>query len=123
MNIKEVGNAVVDAIKPLAKSTRRTGADADLGGFGALFDLKVAQSNVIVQRGHKQPLLLIDDLASELDDQSKRQIFNFLAQLQSQVFITAIEPDQILPHLTNKAALFHVEHGQIKRTDNDGRRT
>ncbi len=88
-----------------------------------LFALKVAQSNVIAQRGHKQPLLLIDDLASELDDQSKRQIFKFLAQLQSQVFITAIEPDQILPHLTQDAALFHVEHGQIKRTDNDGRRT
>jgi len=88
-----------------------------------LFALKVAQSNVIAQRGHKQPLLLIDDLASELDDQSKRQIFNFLAQLQSQVFITAIEPDQILPHLTQNAAVFHVEHGQIKRTDDDGRRT
>jgi DNA replication and repair protein RecF len=88
-----------------------------------LFALKVAQSNVIAQRGHKQPLLLIDDLASELDDQSKRQIFSFLDQLQSQVFITAIEPDQILPHLTQDAALFHVEHGQIKRTDDDGRRT
>ncbi len=88
-----------------------------------LFALKVAQSNVIAQRGHKQPLLLIDDLASELDDQSKRQIFKFLAQLQSQVFITAIEPSQILPHLKEDAALFHVEHGQIKRTDDDGRRT
>ncbi len=88
-----------------------------------LFALKVAQSNVIAKRGHKQPLLLIDDLASELDDQSKRQIFNFLAQLQSQVFITAIEPDQILPQLNQPAAMFHVEHGQIKRTDKDGRRT
>ncbi len=88
-----------------------------------LFALKVAQSNVICQRGHKQPLLLIDDLASELDDQSKRQIFSFLAQLQSQVFITAIEPDQIVPHLQWPVAMFHVEQGQIKRTDNDGRRT
>src|SRR3990172_1538496 len=38
----DAGNALVDAIKPLAKSTRRPGADADLGGFGALFDLKRA---------------------------------------------------------------------------------
>jgi len=36
----DAGNALVDAIKPLAKATRRLGADADLGGFGALFDLK-----------------------------------------------------------------------------------
>ena len=38
----DAGNALVEAIKPLAKSTRRPGADADLGGFGALFDLKAA---------------------------------------------------------------------------------
>ncbi len=38
----DAGNALVDAIKPLAKSTLRLGADADLGGFGGLFDLKRA---------------------------------------------------------------------------------
>ena len=46
----DAGNALVAAIKPLAKSTRRTGADADLGGFGALFDLKRA--------GFKDPILV-----------------------------------------------------------------
>src|SRR5271168_2836290 len=38
----DAGEALVDAIKPLAASTRRSGADATLGGFGALFDLKAA---------------------------------------------------------------------------------
>ena len=38
----DAGNQLVEAIKPLAKATRRSGADADLGGFGALFDLKGA---------------------------------------------------------------------------------
>jgi phosphoribosylformylglycinamidine cyclo-ligase len=38
----DAGNALVDAIKPLAKATRRPGADGSLGGFGALFDLKAA---------------------------------------------------------------------------------
>jgi phosphoribosylformylglycinamidine cyclo-ligase len=38
----DAGNALVDAIKPLARSTRRPGADGSLGGFGALFDLKAA---------------------------------------------------------------------------------
>jgi phosphoribosylformylglycinamidine cyclo-ligase len=46
----DAGNALVQAIKPLAKSTRRAGADADLGGFGALFDLKAA--------GFKDPILV-----------------------------------------------------------------
>ncbi|PPC79637.1 MAG: phosphoribosylformylglycinamidine cyclo-ligase, partial [Hyphomicrobium sp.] len=36
------GNDLVKAIKPLAKSTSRRGADVDLGGFGGLFDLKRA---------------------------------------------------------------------------------
>ncbi len=44
------GNALVKAIGPLAKSTRRPGADADLGGFGGFFDLKAA--------GYTDPLLV-----------------------------------------------------------------
>ncbi|WP_375426814.1 phosphoribosylformylglycinamidine cyclo-ligase [uncultured Sphingomonas sp.] len=36
------GNALVRAIGPLARATRRPGAEAELGGFGGLFDLKAA---------------------------------------------------------------------------------
>ncbi|MFO0436912.1 MAG: phosphoribosylformylglycinamidine cyclo-ligase, partial [Phenylobacterium sp.] len=36
----DAGAALVDRIKPLARATRRPGADGSLGGFGALFDLK-----------------------------------------------------------------------------------
>jgi phosphoribosylformylglycinamidine cyclo-ligase len=46
----DAGNALVEAIKPLARSTRRPGADADLGGFGGLFDLKRA--------GFRDPVLV-----------------------------------------------------------------
>jgi phosphoribosylaminoimidazole synthetase len=46
----DAGEALVQAIKPLAKSTARPGADAGLGGFGALFDLKAA--------GYDDPLLV-----------------------------------------------------------------
>ncbi|MFI4977006.1 MAG: phosphoribosylformylglycinamidine cyclo-ligase [Caulobacterales bacterium] len=46
----DAGNALVEAIKPLARATRRPGADAALGGFGALFDLKAA--------GYADPLLV-----------------------------------------------------------------
>jgi phosphoribosylformylglycinamidine cyclo-ligase len=38
----DAGAALVEAIKPQAKATARPGADVDLGGFGALFDLKAA---------------------------------------------------------------------------------
>src|SRR6185436_10619114 len=46
----DAGAALVERIKPLAKSTRRAGAEPSLGGFGALFDLKAA--------GYDDPLLV-----------------------------------------------------------------
>jgi phosphoribosylformylglycinamidine cyclo-ligase len=46
----DAGEELVDAIKPLAASTRRPGATGDLGGFGGLFDLKAA--------GFKDPILV-----------------------------------------------------------------
>jgi phosphoribosylformylglycinamidine cyclo-ligase len=36
----DAGNELVNRIKPFAKATSRVGANSDLGGFGALFDLK-----------------------------------------------------------------------------------
>jgi phosphoribosylformylglycinamidine cyclo-ligase len=46
----DAGEALVARIAPAAKATRRPGADADLGGFGGLFDLKAA--------GFKDPVLV-----------------------------------------------------------------
>jgi phosphoribosylaminoimidazole synthetase len=38
----DAGNDLVELIKPACKATRRPGCDAELGGFGALFDLAAA---------------------------------------------------------------------------------
>jgi len=46
----DAGNALVKAIGPLARSTARPGAEAELGGFGGFFDLKAA--------GYRDPLLV-----------------------------------------------------------------
>ena len=46
----DAGDALVERIAPAAKRTARPGADAALGGFGGLFDLKAA--------GFKDPLLV-----------------------------------------------------------------
>ena len=42
----DAGNKLVDLIKPFCKATRRRGCDADLGGFGGLFDLSAAGYSV-----------------------------------------------------------------------------
>ncbi len=46
----DAGEALVARIAPAARATRRPGADADLGGFGGLFDLKAA--------GFRDPVLV-----------------------------------------------------------------
>ena len=45
-----VGDAIVDAIRPLVDSTRRAGCMGSIGGFGAAFDLSAA--------GYRDPLLV-----------------------------------------------------------------
>ena len=46
----DAGNRLVDLIKPLVRGTARAGADAEIGGFGGLFDLKAA--------GYTDPILV-----------------------------------------------------------------
>src|ERR1700761_439315 len=46
----DAGNAMVEKIKPLVRATRRRGTDAEIGGFGGLFDLKAA--------GFRDPILI-----------------------------------------------------------------
>ena len=46
----DAGNRMVDMIKPLVRATARAGADAEIGGFGGLFDLKAA--------GYRDPILV-----------------------------------------------------------------
>jgi phosphoribosylformylglycinamidine cyclo-ligase len=46
----DAGAAMVERIKPLVRATARPGADAEIGGFGGLFDLKAA--------GFKDPILV-----------------------------------------------------------------
>jgi phosphoribosylformylglycinamidine cyclo-ligase len=46
----DAGNRLVELIKPLVRATARAGADAEIGGFGGLFDLKAA--------GYSDPILV-----------------------------------------------------------------
>jgi phosphoribosylformylglycinamidine cyclo-ligase len=46
----DAGNRMVEMIKPLVRATARPGADAEIGGFGGLFDLKRA--------GYADPVLV-----------------------------------------------------------------
>jgi len=46
----DAGNSLVEIIKPYVRSTHRAGAEAEIGGFGGVFDLKAT--------GYKDPILV-----------------------------------------------------------------
>ena len=46
----DAGNSLVQRIKPFVRRTQRTGSDAEIGGFGGVFDLKAA--------GYQDPVLV-----------------------------------------------------------------
>ena len=81
-----------------------------------LYALKVMQNSLIDQESDKQSILLIDDLPSELGDDTKEAVSRLLMQCQSQLFITAITPESIaavIGPMEREVKMFHVEHGSL----------
>jgi DNA replication and repair protein RecF len=58
--------------------------------------LKVAELRVLGARTGQTPLLLLDDVSSELDRAKNRRLFELLARLAGQVFLTTTHPEFIL---------------------------
>ncbi len=70
----DAGEALVARIAPAARATSRPGADADLGGFGGLFDLKAA--------GFKDPVLVAatDGVGTKLKIAIETGLFDGIGQ-------------------------------------------
>ncbi len=64
----------------------------------------------IFRAGHGEaPILLMDDLASELDQSHTNRALRYVRSLDAQVWITGTQ----LPADISSMQVFHVEHGQI----------
>ena len=75
--------------------------------------LIAAMEEVIVNASGKAPLLLVDDLASELDSQAKLKAIQLLTRIKTQAFFTAIEYNTISDLFNSPTQVFHVEQGRI----------
>lgn len=74
--------------------------------------MKIAEITHLEQRYHFAPILLLDDVSSELDRQRNRHLFEFLrSRDEGQVFITTTHRDYIL--LEEDVRSFAVEGGRI----------
>jgi DNA replication and repair protein RecF len=74
--------------------------------------LKVAELHQLTRRVGRVPMLLLDDVSSELDSTRNRRLFDLLAELGGQVFLTTTQPDLIL--LDQDRSDFSVRHGVIR---------
>ena len=61
--------------------------------------------------GH-YPLLLLDDVSSELDQLRNSQLFEFIDQISCQLFVTTTRPE-LIP-LEKKGLYFHIDRGEIR---------
>lgn len=75
--------------------------------------LLLAQAAFLRQRSGRQCVLLLDDLAAELDRGHLGRFLELVRETQAQVFLTSVERER-LPAWED-ARLFHVEHGKIPK--------
>ncbi len=76
--------------------------------------LLLSEVILLKQYSGKPSIFLIDDLAAELDEVSRKKFVDLLVQNEAQVFITCIHQEQMqfANHYNNKK-MFHVEHDQV----------
>lgn len=74
----------------------------------------LAQVKLQHQQAAAMGAFLLDDLTSELDVEHRQRVLNVLRELDTQVFVTAIEGETSVATGMQDARQFHVEHGIIQ---------
>lgn len=83
----------------------------------AAYAIHLALGKLFEQHKGRGPIYLIDDLASELDHNSRGKIADTLKQQGAQTFITGItSSDLSLLTQNNSSQMFHVKHGAVTRS-------
>ena len=80
-----------------------------------LLVLTLAQASLIKKVKQIKPILLIDDIGAELDQDSRQLLANAISDLKCQTIVTAIE-DKAVESLVNtnkNYKMFHVKHGNV----------
>ncbi|MEW5571079.1 DNA replication/repair protein RecF [Rossellomorea marisflavi] len=95
--------------------------DRDVQTFGSqgqqrttALSVKLAEIELIHSEIKEYPILLLDDVLSELDDYRQSHLLNTI-QGKVQTFVTTTNVDGIDHQTLNEATTFHVEAGTMKR--------
>lgn len=74
----------------------------------------LAQAHVHADATGQWPVIVLDDLGSELDFEHQRRILGWLRQGCEQVLISGVDVPDALRHEATAVAVFHVEHGRLR---------
>lgn len=80
-----------------------------------VWGMVLAQGRLAEERAAGRTLYLVDDLASEFDEENRVKVCDLLSDSGQQVILTGVERESLLSACSNKyGAMFHVEHGAIE---------
>ena len=81
--------------------------------------LEVAMVNIIRNVTQKNIAILVDDLPSEVDPDTRSTMIEMLLNTKAQIFVTGIESKIAMEFnkYTDSIKVFHVEHGKVSATD------
>lgn len=96
----------------------------DLGAYGSrgqqrssVLALKMAEVAVMHRRSGERPILLLDDVLSELDAVRRGHILDLVAQPEQQSLLTATGVSDFSPTFLAHARVLRVDHGHINALD------
>ncbi len=89
-------------------------ADALSRGQAKLFvsGVELAQVKGVVGLGASVPVVLVDDLPSELDEANRGRFLELLRDVGGQVFVTSVDPSWVESDAWDSKTVFHVEQGR-----------
>ena len=76
---------------------------------------KLAELDCVTAATRLKPVLLLDDVSSELDEGRTQAVFDYLRDSESQVFVTTTRPELFrMPSLSSERADFRLLEGRIE---------
>lgn len=85
-------------------------------GQTKLFGAAIVSTQIkILKDVNIDALVLVDDLDAELDEASTQKMFELLEQNDIQLFVSSLTKPPWLDEKKTDCAVFHVEHGKVKK--------
>jgi DNA replication and repair protein RecF len=141
IDIKEIENGMLTALRKLQREEIARGSttigphrdelrflsnQVDLGDYGsrgqgrtALLALKLAEVNWLKQRTGEWPVLLLDEIMSELDTTRRSDLLASLSECD-QAILTSADLSMFKPDFVQTHHIWRVEGGMIHPEDNNG---